>query len=148
MLTIIRGPSGTGKSTIARHLDGIEQDNWFEADMFFVRNGHYEFDAKRLGQAHKWCQDNIRKLLESGSNAIVSNTTITSQELDAYLEIAKATKVKIIRTPGPWNISDLRNRNIHCVPSKSLERMINRYEPHPEEKEWEDLSVFSKKVKA
>lgn len=143
-LTIIRGPSGTGKSTIAIHLGGERGKNWFEADMFFDRNGHYEFDAGRLGAAHQWCQENVRKSLVSGNDTIVSNTTIKEFELNTYLIIAKeiGAEVTIMRSPRPWDVRQLRDRNVHKVPAKALERMINRYVEHKNEEEWTDLSIF------
>jgi predicted kinase len=145
ILTIIRGPSGTGKSTIAIHLGGKARKNWYEADMYFDRNGHYEFDGSRLGHAHKWCQDQVRDSLRQGYDTIVSNTTIKTSELNIYLRIAEEfdAELQIIRTPRPWNIAVLHNRNVHRVPVGALERMINSYVEYEKEEEWADLSIFN-----
>jgi hypothetical protein len=150
-LMIIRGPSGSGKSTIAaarlgtRCAFGQRGVTWFEADMYFERNGHYNFDASLLGQAHNWCQEQVRKALQAGHDeVIVSNTCTTSAELQDYLNIAAETgvEVEIVRTPGPWHAETLRERNLHNVPIRSIERMINRYVRHPDESEWTNLNVF------
>lgn len=143
-LTIIRGPSGTGKSTIARHLGGEARVTWFEADMFFDRNGHYEFDGNKLGNAHQWCQDNVYANLDDNRDVIVSNTTTAESELATYLGIAEqlGADVEIIRTPRPWDIEQMKERNVHRVPAKALQRMLNRYVEHEDEIEWTDMSVF------
>lgn len=143
-LTIIRGAAGTGKSTIACHLGGVARVNWFEADMYFDRNGHYDFDASRLGAAHRWCQESVMARLAYGDDVIVSNTTTTRSELNEYLKIAQdvGVEVRIIRTPLPWEISDMKERNTHRVPTKVLEKQVARYSPHTDEKEWEDMSIF------
>ncbi len=143
-LTIIRGPSGTGKSTIARHLGGIPQENWFEADMFFERNGHYEFDGAKLGAAHSWCQGRVRTTLIAGVDVIVSNTTTSISELNNYIGIAEevGATIRIIRTPKPWNLDQMRDRNTHNVPAKVLKRQAERYVAHDNESEWDDLTAF------
>ena len=40
-LYLLRGLPGSGKSTLARHIG----DAFVEADMFFLKNGKYEFDG-------------------------------------------------------------------------------------------------------
>jgi len=146
MLTIIRGPSGTGKSTIAKYFGGIERENWFEADMYFVdpKTREYNFNPQSLGSAHKWCQDSVREVLTSGKDAIVSNTTIRWTELNDYLKIARETNtaVRIIATPGPWLVISCSTRNTHGVPIAVLERQIENYAPHESESQWADMSIF------
>jgi adenylate kinase family enzyme len=167
-LVIIRGPSGSGKSTIAQHLGGIRGVNWLEADMFFRGpDGSYNFDPRKLGQAHAWCQAMTRKAIEHNQeiltkdqywknlhlanpkpekirDVIVSNTSTTIAEANAYIEIAKAFAVpfEIIRTPSPWNIIDLFARNEHNVPQEVLVKQIGRYVAVPGETEWTDLTIF------
>lgn len=138
-LTIIRGPAGSGKTTHAKSLGGIARKNWFEADMFHEHNGHYKFEATLIGAAHAWCQHNVRQSLENGQDTIVSNTTCSMEELGHYLKIAEETgaELSIIRTPRPWLARDLKDRNIHNVPLKTIEKMINKYVEHPDEIELE-----------
>jgi tRNA uridine 5-carbamoylmethylation protein Kti12 len=159
-LIIIRGPSGSGKSTLARHLGGVAKANWFEADMFFMRNGIYQFDPDLLGHAHEWCQSHVRECLtvlsnqeDSGldvtpmDNVIVSNTSTTLKELNDYIKIGIETgvsRVEIIRTPEPWIVDKLLTQNTHRVPRAVLEKQIKRYTPHDHETEWADRSIFHK----
>jgi len=49
-LVIIRGCSGSGKSTLAKLLGSNFKH--FEADMYFMKNGVYQFDGTKLGAAH------------------------------------------------------------------------------------------------
>lgn len=145
-LTIIRGPSGTGKSTIAAHLGGSPKINWFETDMFFDRNGHYEFDGNKLRDANEWCEASVYETLDNNKNVIVSNTMVSQAELDTYMGIADylGADVEIIKAPMPWDIDQLRVRNIHYVPTKAIRRMIQQYSPHHSEIEWNDMSIFEK----
>ena len=162
-LIIIRGPSGSGKSTIARHLLGIKDwdgfpaitSGWFEADMYFIcykeglnplKGFEYKFDARKLGEAHKWCQDGVRAALQwkDQDKIVVSNTSITLNEANIYIKIANEAKVpyEIIRTPQPWSINELAIRNTHNVPYDTLARHIARYVAVPGEVEWTDMEIF------
>jgi tRNA uridine 5-carbamoylmethylation protein Kti12 len=146
-LIIIRGPSGSGKSTLARHLGGRRGVNWFEADMFFEQNGSYQFDPRKLGQAHVWCQAKTMEALYERPETvvIVSNTSTTLSEANTYLNIADklGADCEVIRTAGPWNIDDLFSRNEHNVPRAVLEKQVARYVPVNGEREWSDLSIFN-----
>jgi len=144
-LIIIRGPSGSGKSTIARHLGGIAKQNWFEADQFFEKNGHYDFDTKRLGLAHKFCQEQTKAAMEHCEPMIiVSNTSMTIAELTPYLQAAEqyGYAVTIYRTPKPWPVEALKERNKHGVPYQVIAKQINKYQASPGEVEWTNLSIF------
>ena len=58
-LYIIRGIPGSGKSTLAKKLVG--DDNYFEADMYFLQDGIYEFDITKIKDAHDWCYNKIEE---------------------------------------------------------------------------------------
>ena len=65
MLILIRGLPGSGKSTMAR----VKYPNHIhlEADMYFEDDkGNYNFDPKKLKEAHKWCLETTRSLLSIG----------------------------------------------------------------------------------
>jgi hypothetical protein len=51
--------------------------------------------------------------------------------------------VKIIRTPRPWDAEVLFRRNKHNVPLEIIHKHIDNYQPHPNETEWSDLSIFN-----
>jgi len=80
-----------------------------------------------------------------GENAIVANTNMSLREIEPYIELADQYnyETEIWRTPGPWDPEILFQRNVHNVPLEVLKRQIARYQPHAEEKEWSDLTIFN-----
>lgn len=151
-LCLIRGPSGTGKSTIAREIHGRESNRCgkvyhYESDQFFVdeHTGTYRFNVAKLSAAHKWNQLQVeRAMLHESPIIIVSNTFIAHWEMEHYMELAEEYRyeVQIIRSPGPWSVENSAMRNKHSVPLDVLKRHINSYQPHDTETEWTDMSIF------
>ena len=148
-LIILRGPSGTGKSTIARHLHDSSR-KWVglvEADMYFVLDGEYKFDPSKLGQAHNWCQEQVKMSMEcNDSDICVSNTSISRWELKPYLALAErfGYTVEVIRTPGPWDRETSLSRNEHGVPAATIDRQLSKYQEYEGETEWTDMSIFDR----
>lgn len=123
-LILVRGLPGSGKSTHARVIaNEIFRCARIEADMYFVKDGEYLFDASKLGEAHKWCLDNTRELLSDGVSVVVSNTFTTKKELKPYFDIAKQLGIKphVILCQGNY-------KNIHNVPEETIKKMKNRFE--------------------
>jgi predicted kinase len=120
-LIIVRGPSGSGKTTyVKKHFPNYKN---YEADMYFYKNGQYNFNPEKLPEAHKWCLDQTKKELEKGNNVVVSNTFIEKWELEPYLELAKKLNVpyKIYRMTGKF-------KNLHGVPDEVVDGMRKRIE--------------------
>lgn len=121
ILYILRHVPGAGSSTLAKQLAG---DNVFEADQYFVTNGHYEFDATKLSTAHKFCQQRLTGAMSDGITPLcVSNTTTTEKELKPYLEMAKTHGYTAF-------VVVVENRhegvNQHGVPEEVLTKMRTR----------------------
>jgi len=121
-ITLYRGLPGSGKSTKAKSSG----PDYVEADMFFMRNGRYLYDNKKIKDAHIWCQSIARFNLQQGKDIAVSNTFIALHEIDIYLKIAKAynAKVQIIECSGNF-------QNTHNIPQFKLDSMKDRWEELP-----------------
>ena len=128
MLVLLRGIPGSGKSTAAKTFEGFKH---FEADMYFVESGIYEFDASKIKYAHAWCQDQARKALRCGENVVVSNTLTKMWEIQPYLDMAEdySHELQVYRCLGDHG-------SVHNVPDAVIQRMLSTYEPHPEEERW------------
>lgn len=122
ILYLVRGLPGSGKSSFVRkQLHALT--NHFEADMYFMKDGEYQFDQSKLGAAHIWCQTQTRGSLEDGFDTWVSNTFTTKKELKPYFEIAKDTDsaIVVMTMNGCF-------KNVHDVPSEVLYKMKARFE--------------------
>jgi len=120
-LILLRGLLGNGKSTLAKLIC----NQHVEADMFFMQDGEYKFDANKLKQAHKWCQDKTESWMQKRYNVVVSNTFTQEWEMDAYYELAKKYGYQV-------HSLIVENRhggvNQHGVPEETLEKMKKRFE--------------------
>lgn len=128
ILHIIRGVSGSGKTTLAKKLSAAIGANYFEADMYFIRdNGKYMFDPKQLPEAHDWCLREVCREIKEGHNVIVSNTFTTEWEMQEYIRCALLYdfRVHIITCVG-------RYQNVHGLTEKAVARQIARFESNEE----------------
>ena len=121
-LFLLRGLPGAGKSTLAKSIGGAH----FEADMFFMENGEYKFDATKLKDAHNWCRHSVMDTMKAGKpKVIVSNTFTQEWEMDAYYLLAKELGYTVFSL-----IVENRHDGVneHGVPQEALDRMKNRFE--------------------
>lgn len=85
-LYIIVGKPGSGKTTYVKNkLSNVPYH--YEADMYFMKDGKYKFDPKKLSKAHMWCKNQVREKLMKGYDCVVSNTFISPDELEPYLKM-------------------------------------------------------------
>jgi len=116
-LVILRGVSGSGKSTVA--------ELWPSAivccaDDYHMVDGEYKFDAKNLGRAHEACREKCEDAMFWKDELIViANTNTQPKEFAAYEELAQKYGYKIFHLV-------VENRHggtdIHGVPPEVLER--------------------------
>lgn len=129
-LIMFIGIPGSGKTTAAKKFQAAWSAAWsthiaiYEADMFFEKDGKYKWNPNLLGQAHKWCFDNVENELKNGNSVIVSNTFLTPKERKPYFELAKKynAEVMVFTCNGEY-------QNIHNVPVEKLEIMKKRFIP-------------------
>lgn len=121
-LVLIRGLPGSGKSTLAKTL--CYNPDWmhFEADMFWMQDGEYKFDATRLREAHEWCQEKTRDCLSQYIDVVVSNTFTTVKEMRPYFEIAREFDI----VPNVF-VAQNNFGNTHNVPEETLKKMRARF---------------------
>jgi predicted kinase len=127
-LFLLRGLPGSGKSTLAKSIGGIH----IEADMFFMKDGEYQFDFTKLKDAHAWCQESTEKSMRALDNPkigtkriTVSNTFTQDWEMKPYFELAEKYGYKVYSL-----IVENRHGGVneHGVPEDKLEIMKNRFE--------------------
>lgn len=126
-LFLLRGVSNAGKSTLAKSLGGIN----IEADMYFINNGEYKFDASKLKQAHNWCQTQTEVWMKTDSTQVdvskivVSNTFTREWEMEHYFQLAEKYGYRVYSL-----IVEKRHNNFnnHNVPNEKLNEMVKRFE--------------------
>jgi predicted kinase len=120
-LILLRGLPGSGKSTFAK----LVCNQHVEADMFFMQDGEYKFDASKLKQAHEWCQEKTETWMKMGYHICVSNTFTQEWEMDAYYKLAEHYGYRVHSLIVENRHSGI---NEHNVPVDKLEQMKNRFE--------------------
>lgn len=116
-LVLIRGLPGSGKSTFYRNR--FPSFVHYEADMYHMVHGKYEFSTDKLSEAHRWCRESAFVSLHNFNNVVVSNTFTTLFELRPYLDMP--FNVWVLKMEGNFD-------SVHNVPDHAIEKMKNRWE--------------------
>jgi predicted kinase len=133
ILYIMRGLPGSGKSTLAQQLGqgGVV----FSTDDFFMKGNQYVFDPKMLGKNHASNYARTVEAMKRGiSPIVVDNTSVQLWTMKNYVlagqKYGYQIEFKEPQTEWTWNANELAKRNTHKVPLKSIEKMIQQYEPN------------------
>lgn len=129
-LYIIRGLPGSGKSTTA---DIFRKQNIavFASDDFFLNaQGVYNFDASKLAEAHKQCEDNVNRVMNLKRDVAVEGTFTMDWEALPDFSAAERNEYRVVIIDcGDGGCSDeqLAARNIHGVPLHTIQKMRQRW---------------------
>ncbi|PMG46523.1 AAA family ATPase [Shewanella sp. 10N.286.52.B9] len=134
----MRGLPGSGKSTwVNEFIEKLGVDNaihirqygYFSTDSYFVRNGEYRFNPKKLAQYH---QANLSAFINAMAHnepyVICDNTNVCRWEYMAYEAAAKALgyQVRVVVTGEPKSVEHQKlcaKRNQHKVPLAQIAKM-------------------------
>jgi predicted kinase len=120
-LTLIRGLPGSGKSTLAKTLNAVH----LEADMYFMnKQGEYQFDSRRLQEAHLWCQNQCKYHLSRGEKVVIANTFVQHWEIAPYRKLAKLFNAILTVKVCTGNY-----KNSHDVGLLSINKMKKNWQP-------------------
>lgn len=137
-LILMRGVSGSGKSTLARKI-AEECDVFsviYSTDDFFMVDGEYRFDPKKLGEYHAANVDRAKEAMaDECACVIIDNTNTQAWEMKPYVELAltHGYTVKIVE-PEPVTFDELMARQSQradqnkALPAEVVQRMLSRYE--------------------
>lgn len=125
-IILLRGIPGSGKSTLANLLISNKPHCIKSADMFFEdEEGNYNFNARELPTAHKWCRNQVEYLMNDQEELIIVDNTFTQEwEMADYFDLAKKYDYRVVSL-----IVENRHgsTSIHNVPKEKLDMMRERF---------------------
>ena len=128
-LILVRGVSGSGKTTFTSHLNGYK----LSTDDHFYVDGVYTFDPDKLPEYHEKTLNQVELLMKNwedfyhdtnNSNIIVHNTFTEDWEMKPYLHLADKYGFKSF-TIIVENRHD--SKSIHNVPDKVIKAQKERF---------------------
>jgi hypothetical protein len=145
VLYLMRGVSGSGKSTMARKLGagGVV----LSTDDYFMQGDQYVYDSAKIVQAHQWNERRAEEAMRRGiSPIVIDNTMVKAWEGKQYVELALryGYQIKISEPDSPqWKkfqpgmpevelgllAQELGRKNVHGVPPEVITRMLRSWEP-------------------
>lgn len=138
-LIIMRGVSGSGKSTTARRIASDRGGVIFSTDDFFEKDGRYVFDPRMLPTNHRMNQERAEDAMRAGiSPIIIDNTNTEAWEMKPYVRsaIENGYEVEIVE-PGSPGFPDLdfdeimrrqETRGDKRLPEGAVRRAMDRYQ--------------------
>ena len=145
MLYIMRGPPGSGKSTIAKEIATKTGARIASADFFHLNEkGEYEWKPENVASAHAWCRGLVEGILSCDEDCVLDNTNIIINHFLPYVKLADKYGhlwcIIVPNTPWAWNVVECAKRNTHSVPEATIARMIKDYQVHKFDKKWVGLN--------
>lgn len=123
---IMQGIPGSGKSFAVSKLANPAVCS---ADFFFEKDGHYDFDVKKLPEAHAACLLAFLGFVQEGKPlVVVDNTSTTVAEVAPYYALAQAHGYEVEIHTVKADPKVAAARNTHGVPLAACEAMAKRIE--------------------
>lgn len=127
MIIFVRGPSGTGKTTLASEIAQKIGAVVVEADQFFTHGGQYKFNPKLIGAAHEWARKKFVKAVGAGENVVVSNTATRRSEVTQYTKmLPEKTSIVIVDLHRSGVRSQYKNQ--HGLQEEKVQQQSDRFE--------------------
>lgn len=130
-MIILRGLSGSGKSTVARALASTGAIVC-SADDYFMRGDDYRFNPRDLPKAHADCVARVHRALIKGLSVIVDNTHTRHWEYSGYVRMAReagyTVDIVVVGGRSPSDVLEYANRNTHGVPFYVIQCQADRWE--------------------
>ncbi len=138
-VTILRGVSGSGKSTYAKKVPGVV----CSADDFFMNEGTYRFNPRFLSEAHAACLRRFVGLMIRRRSAIVDNTNTRVIEMAPYVALAQAygARIQVVTILCDPLVAAKRTR--HFVPESTVLKQHQRLMREELPSEWPHIWVGS-----
>lgn len=123
---LLRGYAGAGKSTYANSLKEKNPNLIIcSSDSYFMKNGKYVFDLKKLGSNHLKCYNAFVEALCLRKDVCIDNTNVKLTDVKKYLDfVVRLNK----ETTDDYEI------NVVTVVSNTLEEAINHRVNQPDDK--------------
>ena len=118
-IIILRGASGSGKSSFAELI--AQPKKICCADFYYEKNGSYDFDPSKIGEAHQQCKDEFDVACVSPfiKNIVIANTNTKPSDYQYYVDKAKEHGIKVT-----FVVLEKRHdgKNTHNVPEHVIQR--------------------------
>lgn len=142
----MRGVSGSGKSTIAKSLPGVQPENIFSTDDLIADNlKDYNEFFENMEKNQDWTpiiekHTQLVNLLETAMEQGITPIVLDNMNLEAWhckkhiqLAIKHGYQIEIIDVgTGGKTIDELAERNRHGVGKDMLKDMVDKYEEEGE----------------
>lgn len=132
-LILVRGLPGSGKTTLAHKLAGLQAGSLcVAADDFFMAGDEYMFDHARLEEVHESCEKAADLAMRNGASLVVVHNTFSQRwEMQRYMARAEQYDYQVhvidLFNAGK-SIDELVKRNVHKVPYDAVRKMWDRWE--------------------
>jgi hypothetical protein len=124
---LVRGVSGSGKTSFANYLLDVHDFFHYEADMYhYDYDGNYNWKKENLQISHSTCKSKvIEEMMLNKVDVLVSNTSTSKWEVEEYQTIAENLGYRFVSI-----IVENRHgsKSVHDVPDDVLEKQRKRFD--------------------